>query len=81
MPDEKAPSSGASLRASLMHFCSGKPMHFCSGVDMVVLEPARKLTFSVTTGVNACKLGKVNVCGVMTWPPTVNWVVTPWACV
>ena len=33
MPDEKAPSSGAFLTASLMYFCSGEPMHFCSGVD------------------------------------------------
>jgi len=34
MPDEKAPSSGAFLPASLMYFCSGVPMHFLSGVDM-----------------------------------------------
>src|SRR5664280_265749 len=34
MPDEKAPSSGAFLPASLMYFCSGEPMHFLSGVDM-----------------------------------------------
>jgi hypothetical protein len=33
MPEEKAPSSGAFLPASLMYFCSGWPMHFCSGVD------------------------------------------------
>src|SRR5208283_1039576 len=33
MPEEKAPSSGAFLPASLMYFCSGQPMHFCSGVD------------------------------------------------
>ena len=33
MPDEKAPSSGAFLLASLMYFCSGQPMHYCSGVD------------------------------------------------
>jgi hypothetical protein len=33
MPDEKAPSSGAFLPASLMYFCSGQPMHFCCGVD------------------------------------------------
>ena len=33
MPDEKAPSSGAFLLASLMYFCSGHPMHYCSGVD------------------------------------------------
>jgi hypothetical protein len=33
MPDEKAPSSGAFLPASLMYFCSGEPMHFLSGVD------------------------------------------------
>ena len=33
MPDEKAPSSGVFLPASLMYFCSGEPMHFCSGVD------------------------------------------------
>jgi transposase InsO family protein len=34
MPDEKAPSSGAFLPASLMYFCSGEPMHFLSGVDI-----------------------------------------------
>jgi hypothetical protein len=34
MPDEKTPSSGAFLPASLMYFCPGLPMHFCSGVDM-----------------------------------------------
>ena len=34
MPDEKAPSSGAFLPASLMYFCSGQPMHLCSGVDI-----------------------------------------------
>jgi len=34
MPDEKAPSSGAFLPASLMYFCSGVPMHFLSGVDI-----------------------------------------------
>jgi hypothetical protein len=33
MPEEKAPELGAFLAASLMYFCSGKPMHFCSGVD------------------------------------------------
>jgi hypothetical protein len=33
MPDEKAPSLGAFLPASLMYFCSGEPMHFLSGVD------------------------------------------------
>jgi hypothetical protein len=33
MSEEKAPGSGAFLPASLMYFCSGKPMHFCSGVD------------------------------------------------
>jgi hypothetical protein len=33
MPEQKAPSSGAFLPASLMYFCSGQPMHFCSGVD------------------------------------------------
>ena len=33
MPQEKAPSSGALLPASLMYFCSGQLMHFCSGVD------------------------------------------------
>ena len=37
MPDEKAPSSGAFLPASLMYFCSGQPMHFCSGVDITVV--------------------------------------------
>jgi hypothetical protein len=35
MPDEKAPSSGAFLPASLMYFCSGVPMHFLSGVDTI----------------------------------------------
>ena len=33
MPDEKSPSSGAFLLASLMYFCSGQPMHYCCGVD------------------------------------------------
>ena len=33
MPDEKAPSSGAFLPASLMYFLSGEPMHYLSGVD------------------------------------------------
>jgi hypothetical protein len=35
MPDEKAPSSGTFLPASLMYFCSGQPMHFCCGVDNI----------------------------------------------
>jgi hypothetical protein len=39
MPEEKAPSSGAFLPASLMYFCSGWPMHFCSGVDREVYRP------------------------------------------
>jgi hypothetical protein len=38
MPDEKAPSSGAFLLASLMYFCSGQPMHYCSGVDSRLLR-------------------------------------------
>ena len=29
----KAPSYWPFLPASLMHFCSGKPMHFSSGID------------------------------------------------
>ena len=33
MPEQKTPVSGAFWLASLMYFCSGKPMHFCSGVD------------------------------------------------
>src|ERR1019366_1440928 len=33
MPEEKAPSAGAFLPASLRYFCSGKLMHLCSGVD------------------------------------------------
>jgi len=33
MSEEKAPGSGAFFPASLMYFCSGKPMHLCSGVD------------------------------------------------
>ena len=37
MSEEKAPGSGAFLPASLMYFCSGKPMHFCSGVDTVTV--------------------------------------------
>jgi hypothetical protein len=42
MPEEKAPSSGAFLPASLMHFCSGQPMHFCSGVDtLTMIAPAQ----------------------------------------
>src|SRR5271167_879230 len=39
MPDEKAPSSGAFLSASLMYFCSGQPMHYCSGVDSSEFGP------------------------------------------
>ena len=38
MPEEKAPSSGAFLPASLMYFGSGEPMHFCSGVDSTALS-------------------------------------------
>src|SRR5205823_5225187 len=41
LPDRyivKAPSSGAFLSASLMYFCSGKPMHFRSGVDIPISE-------------------------------------------
>ena len=34
MPEQKTPVSGAFWLASLMYFCSGKPMHFCSGVDI-----------------------------------------------
>jgi hypothetical protein len=41
MPDEKAPSSGAFLPASLMYFCSGEPMHFCSGVDTSAFNKIR----------------------------------------
>ena len=33
MSYEKAPSSGAFLLLSLMHFLSGAPMHHLSGVD------------------------------------------------
>jgi hypothetical protein len=40
MPNEKAPSSGAFLPASLMYFCSGQPMHFCSGVDRILIYTA-----------------------------------------
>ena len=39
MPDEKTPSSGAFLPASLMYFCSGQPMHYCSGVDTPLIWP------------------------------------------
>jgi len=41
MPDEKAPSSGAFLPASLMHFLSGEPMHDLSGVDTLETENAK----------------------------------------
>jgi hypothetical protein len=40
MSEEKAPGSGAFLPASLMYFCSGKPMHFYSGVDT---HPCREI--------------------------------------
>ena len=43
MPDEKAPSSGAFLPASLMYFCSGQPMHFCSGVDTSIAKTRRAI--------------------------------------
>jgi hypothetical protein len=36
MPDEKAPSLGAFLPASLMHHLSGEPMHDLSGVDTYI---------------------------------------------
>jgi hypothetical protein len=51
MPQEKAPSSGALLPASLMYFCSGQLMHFCSGVD-TIHEPQYRpfLTPLVKTG-------------------------------
>jgi len=42
MPEEKAPSSGAFLSASLMYFCCGKPMHFYSGVDKPLREPVNR---------------------------------------
>ena len=52
MPDEKAPSSGAFLPASLMYFCSGQPMHLCSGVDRrgfgVSKEPQQPVRQSVS---------------------------------
>jgi hypothetical protein len=38
MSEEKAPGSGAFFPASLMYFCSGKPMHLCSGVDRIGLN-------------------------------------------
>ena len=37
----KAPSYWPFLPASLMHFCSGKPMHFSSGVDKPFNPPIR----------------------------------------
>ena len=42
MPDEKTPSSGAFLPASLMYFCSGQPMRglalsFCSNAHHTTL--------------------------------------------
>jgi len=41
MSEEKAPGSGAFFPASLMYFCSGKPMHLCSGVDNLADDPLR----------------------------------------
>src|SRR5271169_5089435 len=38
MPEEKTPSSGVFLPASMMYFCSGQPMHLCSGVDTHVVD-------------------------------------------
>ena len=49
MPDEKAPSSGAFLLASLMYFCSGQPMHYCSGVD----SPNRLFRFGQNTEIRS----------------------------
>ncbi len=40
MSEEKTPSSGTFLTASLMYFCSGKPTHFYSGVDTKELGEA-----------------------------------------
>jgi hypothetical protein len=51
MPDEKAPSSGAFLLASLMYFCSGQPMHYCSGVDTSKFELAINLKTAKAIGV------------------------------
>ena len=49
MPEQKTPVSGAFWLASLMYFCSGKPMHFCSGVDTRPLaEAARSCTWLCT---------------------------------
>ena len=41
MSYEKAPSSGAFLPLSLMHFLSGEPMHDLSGVDTRAARSAR----------------------------------------
>ncbi|MGH3143051.1 MAG: hypothetical protein ACRDO9_07975, partial [Gaiellales bacterium] len=35
------------MPASLMYFCSGKPMHFCSGVDMRFADPRVQALFHV----------------------------------
>ena len=46
MPGEKAPSYRPFLPASLMHFCSGKPMHFSSGVDSKLLLKNERISQS-----------------------------------
>jgi len=41
--NKRPPSSGAFLPASLMYFCSGKPMHFWSGVDSLTNDDDKPL--------------------------------------
>ena len=55
MPDEKAPSSGAFLPASLMYFCSGEPMHFLSGVDTGDIPIYQPTKFQLVINLKAAK--------------------------
>ena len=57
MPDEKAPSSGAFLPASLMYFCSGKPMQFYSGVDTLEVLMLPHLSHDLTHRPRRCARG------------------------
>ena len=49
MPYAKAPSSGAFLPLSLMHFLSGEPMHYLSGVDRRAAITAKQSSVPVRT--------------------------------
>jgi hypothetical protein len=83
MPDEKAPSSGAFLPASLMYFCSGEPMHFLSGVDTATTN-GRSAKYALTKWLteNAANLGlvdsqgKTNSSGIEEIAKVANWQLT-----